>query len=178
MYLVQIMLWPSETQKLSKLRVSMFSLCRVLSGIWSMSSLIWAMVFNMAFLRTIGLKPFLGAELGSKPMRSMVSRNKANAHSLSVPPLTPMYHLSERRSPSRLLMCFHPPKPPLCIHMRLPCWKGWQLSGEVEPSVVARTCAKMRWEAVLEAILWRFGSFQAGVVEVKMHGSAPNLGLV
>lgn len=178
MYLVQMMLCPSDTQKLSRLRVSIFSLCRVLSGIWSIRSLIWAIVFNMAFLNTMGPKPFFGDELGSTPMRSSVSRNRAKAHSLSVPPLTPRYHLSARRSASLRLMCFQPPSPPLCIHMRLPCSKGWQLSGEVEPSVVARTCAKMRFDAVLEAIRCRLGSFQAGVVDVKIQGSAPSFGLV
>lgn len=43
---------------------------------------------------------------------------------------------------------------------------------------MARTCAKMRWEAVLEAMRWRLTQFQAGVVDVKMQGSGPSLGSV
>lgn len=132
----------------------------------------------MAFLNTEGPKPSLGAELGSWPIRSSVSKKRAKAHSLSVPPFTPKYHLSASRSARRRLMYLQPPSPPLCIHMRLPCSKGWQLSGDVEPSVVARTWAKMRCDAVRDAIRWRLGSFHAGVVEVKMHGSVPNLGFV
>lgn len=42
--------------------------------------------------------------------------------------------------------------------------------------MVARTWAKMRGEAVLEARRERLGLFQAGVVDVKMHGSGPSLG--
>ena len=44
--------------------------------------------------------------------------------------------------------------------------------------MVARTCAKIRGEAVLEARRERFEEFQAGVVEVKMHGAGPRLGEV
>ena len=44
--------------------------------------------------------------------------------------------------------------------------------------MLARTWAKMREEAVLEAIRCRFTQFQAGIIEVKMHGSGPNLGSV
>jgi hypothetical protein len=44
--------------------------------------------------------------------------------------------------------------------------------------VVARTWAKIRGEAVLEAIRCRLMQFQAGMVEVKMHGSGPSLGSV
>jgi len=58
--------------------------------------------------------------------------------------------------------------------MRLPWVKGWQLSSLREPSVVARTWAKMRWESVLEARRVRLEQFQAGVVEVKRQGPAPS----
>lgn len=44
--------------------------------------------------------------------------------------------------------------------------------------MVARTWAKMRWEAVLEAMRWRLVQFQAGMVEVKRHGAEPSLGSV
>lgn len=44
--------------------------------------------------------------------------------------------------------------------------------------MVARTWAKMRGEAVLEAIRWRLMQFQAGVVDVKIQGSGPSLGSV
>ena len=43
---------------------------------------------------------------------------------------------------------------------------------------MARTCAKMRGEAVLEAIRWRFIQFHAGVVDVNTQGSGPSLGSV
>ena len=46
------------------------------------------------------------------------------------------------------------------------------------PSVVARTWAKMRCDAVLEAMRWRLVQFQAGIVEVKRHGAEPSLGSV
>lgn len=46
------------------------------------------------------------------------------------------------------------------------------------PSVVARTCAKIRLEHVLEASRSRFSQFQAGRVDVKMHGSGPSFGSV
>jgi hypothetical protein len=49
---------------------------------------------------------------------------------------------------------------------------------ESVPSVVARTCAKMRFEHVLEARRSRFSQFQAGSVEVNMQGSGPSLGSV
>jgi hypothetical protein len=156
--------------------VSTFSAWIVLSGIWSISSLMMAIVLSIAFRRTVGPNPSAGCELGSWPIRSRVSRKRANAHSLSVPPTTPRYHLSASRPPRRLLMCFQPPKPPLCIHIKLPCVKGWQLSSLREPSVVARTWAKMRCDAVLEAIRCRFVQFQAGMVDVNKQGAAPSLG--
>ena len=54
--------------------------------------------------------------------------------------------------------------------------KGWQLESERVPSVVARTCAKIREEVVLEARRERLMQFHAGVVEVKMQGEGPRLG--
>lgn len=42
--------------------------------------------------------------------------------------------------------------------------------------MVARTWAKIREEAVLEARRVRLGEFQAGVVEVKMQGVGPRVG--
>jgi len=62
--------------------------------------------------------------------------------------------------------------------MRLPCVKGWQLSSDREPSVVARRWAKMSDEAVLLAMRWRLLQFHAGMVEVKRQGAAPSLGSV
>ena len=56
--------------------------------------------------------------------------------------------------------------------------KGWQFVSERFPSVVARTWAKTKDEVVLEARRERFGLFQAGVVEVKMHGVGPRRGSV
>lgn len=44
--------------------------------------------------------------------------------------------------------------------------------------MVARTWAKIREEVVLEARRSRFSQFQAGRVEVKMHGSGPREGAV
>jgi hypothetical protein len=52
------------------------------------------------------------------------------------------------------------------------------LSSLREPSVVARTWAKINRDAVLEANRCRFTQFQAGVVEVKRHGAAPSFGSV
>jgi hypothetical protein len=54
--------------------------------------------------------------------------------------------------------------------------KGWQLESERAPSVVARTCAKMRDELVLDARRERLMQFQAGMVEVKIHGAGPRAG--
>ena len=65
---------------------------------------------------------------------------------------------------------------PLCMNMRLPWEKGWQLESERLPSVVARTWAKMRDDVVLEARRERLMQFQAGVVLVKMQGSGPSDG--
>ena len=62
------------------------------------------------------------------------------------------------------------------MNMSEPWAKGWQLLSERLPSVVARTWAKMREEAVLEASRERLMQFQAGVVEVKMQGSGPKAG--
>ena len=171
-------LWPSVTAKFKRLLVSTFSAWMTLSGMLSIISLIWAIVLSMAFLRTVGPNPFSGWELGWWPIRSNVSRNRANAHSLSVPPATPIYHLSASRSPSLLLICFQPPSPPLCIHIKLPWQKGWQLSSLREPSVVARTWAKISFDAVLEASRCRFTQFHAGVVDVKRQGAAPSFGSV
>jgi hypothetical protein len=52
------------------------------------------------------------------------------------------------------------------------------LSSLRDPSVVARTWAKIKRDAVLEASRCRFTQFQTGVVEVKRHGAAPNFGSV
>ena len=46
------------------------------------------------------------------------------------------------------------------------------------PSVVARTCAKIRFEHVFDARRSRFSQFQAGRVEVKIQGSGPSFGSV
>ncbi len=67
---------------------------------------------------------------------------------------------------------------PLCMNISGLCEKGWQLESEREPSVVARTWAKIKEEAVLEARRARFLQFQAGIVLVKMHGSGPKVGRV
>ena len=56
--------------------------------------------------------------------------------------------------------------------------KGWQLLSEREPSVVARTWAKIRLEVVFDASRDRFTQFHAGIVEVKIQGSGPNDGSV
>lgn len=42
--------------------------------------------------------------------------------------------------------------------------------------MVARTCAKIREEVVLEAIRDRLMQFHAGIVEVKTQGSGPRDG--
>lgn len=47
-----------------------------------------------------------------------------------------------------------------------------------EPSVVARTWAKMSFECVFGAMRSRLTQFHAGRVEVKMHGSGPSSGSV
>lgn len=44
--------------------------------------------------------------------------------------------------------------------------------------MVARTCAKMSEEAVLEARRSRFRQFHAGIVLVKMQGEGPRTGEV
>ena len=44
--------------------------------------------------------------------------------------------------------------------------------------MVALTCAKMSDEVVLEAKRSKLMQFHAGIVDVKMHGSGPNLGSV
>lgn len=67
---------------------------------------------------------------------------------------------------------------PLCMNIRLPWVKGWQLESESWPSVVARTWAKINEEVVLEARRERLMQFQAGVVEVKMQGEGPRFGEV
>jgi hypothetical protein len=42
--------------------------------------------------------------------------------------------------------------------------------------VVARTCAKMSEDVVLEAMRERLMQFQAGIVDVKTQGSGPREG--
>jgi len=56
--------------------------------------------------------------------------------------------------------------------------KGWQLSSDSEPSVVARRWAKTSDEAVLLAMRCRLLQFHAGMVDVKRQGPAPSLGSV
>jgi len=62
--------------------------------------------------------------------------------------------------------------------MIAPWLNGWQFWSLRLPSVVARTWAKMREEAVLEARRARFRQFQAGIVLVKMQGEGPRSGEV
>jgi hypothetical protein len=68
--------------------------------------------------------------------------------------------------------------PPLCIHINERCRKGWQLLSERFPSVVARTCAKIKEDVVFEARRSRLMQFHAGMVEVNMQGSGPSVGEV
>ena len=175
---MQTTVCPSETAKLSKLLVSTpDTLC--FFGISLINSLIFAIVFIITFRKSACPNPSgPGSELGSTPSLSNRSRNNANAHSLSVPPLTPKNHLSASESANVRLTYFHPPMLPLCMNISVWCWNGWQLLSESVPSVVARTCANMRFEQVFDARRSRFSQFQAGRVEVKMHGSGPSLGSV
>jgi len=64
------------------------------------------------------------------------------------------------------------------MNMIEPWLNGWQFWSDRLPSVVARTWAKMRLEAVLEARRARFRQFQAGIVDVKMQGEGPRVGEV
>lgn len=64
------------------------------------------------------------------------------------------------------------------MNMRLLYRNGWQLESDRLPSVVARTCAKMSDEVVLDAMRDRLMQFQAGIVEVKTQGSGPREGEV
>lgn len=64
------------------------------------------------------------------------------------------------------------------MNIKLLYEKGWQLLSERFPSVVARTCAKMRLDVVFEAMRERLMQFQAGIVEVKTQGSGPSEGEV
>lgn len=41
---------------------------------------------------------------------------------------------------------------------------------------MARTCAKIREDVVLDAMRDRLMQFQAGIVDVKTHGSGPSEG--
>jgi hypothetical protein len=68
--------------------------------------------------------------------------------------------------------------PPLCMNIRLLYENGWQLESDRLPSVVARTCAKMRDEVVFDAMRERLMQFHAGIVEVKTQGSGPREGEV
>jgi len=68
------------------------------------------------------------------------------------------------------------PIPPLCMNIKLLYVKGWQLESDRFPSVVARTCAKMSDDVVLEAMRDRFMQFHAGIVDVKTQGSGPSEG--
>jgi len=62
------------------------------------------------------------------------------------------------------------------MNIKQPRLKGWQLLSARAPSVLARTWAKMRGETVLLAKRVRLVQFQAGMVEVKIHGSGPSSG--
>jgi hypothetical protein len=62
------------------------------------------------------------------------------------------------------------------MNMIGPYEKGWQLLSDSAPVVVARTWANTSDEAVFLASRARFTQFQAGVVEVKMHGSSESSG--
>jgi len=55
-----------------------------------------------------------------------------------------------------------------------PQLNGWQFWSLRFPSVVALTCAKTKLEVVLLASRSRLMQFQAGMVEVKIHGSLLN----
>lgn len=44
--------------------------------------------------------------------------------------------------------------------------------------MVARTCAKIRLDVVLDAMRERLRQFHAGMVDVKTHGSGPKEGEV
>jgi hypothetical protein len=62
------------------------------------------------------------------------------------------------------------------MNMRLLYENGWQFESLKLPSVVARTCAKMRLDVVLEAMRDRLMQFHAGIVDVKTQGSGPSEG--
>jgi hypothetical protein len=64
------------------------------------------------------------------------------------------------------------------MNIKLLYEKGWQFESDRLPSVVARTCAKIREDVVFEAMRDRLMQFQAGIVEVKTHGSGPREGEV
>ena len=140
-YLLQTTLCPSATAKLRRLMVSIPSSSRLSAGMAATKALIRSIVFRIALLSTACPNPFLAhaSSSGSWPSFSRQSRKRAKAHSLSVLPCTPLYHLSPTASPSSLFTCFHPAIPPLCIHIRLLWEKGWQLASDKLPSVVART---------------------------------------
>ena len=168
---------PSVTAKLSSERRSTGVKAESKLGTASTSALILAIVDSMVRCSTRWQKPSgPGSRDGSTPASfSSVSRNSANAHSLSVPPCTPRNHFSPMLSARLRLTWCHSPIPPLCIHISDPWLKGWQLLSCSVPSVVARTCAKIRLEATFGAIRSRFRQFQAGRMDVKMHGSGPKV---
>lgn len=70
------------------------------------------------------------------------------------------------------------PMPPLCININRLYEKGWQFWSDRLPSVVARTCAKIRLDVVFEAIRDKLRQFHAGIVDVNTQGSGPSEGEV
>jgi hypothetical protein len=62
------------------------------------------------------------------------------------------------------------------MNIKLLYVKGWQFESDKFPSVVARTCAKMREEVVFDAMRDKFIQFHAGIVDVKTQGSGPSEG--
>lgn len=144
-----------------------------------MSSLMRLIVFFMARRSVFAPKPPRGVDEGSTCSScSRMCRNSAKAHSESVPPFTNRYHLSSNELASGRLTYFQAPIPPLCIHIKVLCWKGWQLYSANEPSVLALTWAKTSRECIFGASRSRLAQFHAGSVEVKIHGSGPSSGSV
>jgi hypothetical protein len=62
------------------------------------------------------------------------------------------------------------------MNIRLLYENGWQFESDRLPCVVARTCANMSEDVVLEAMRVRLMQFHAGMVDVKTHGSGPREG--
>lgn len=178
-YRVHTTLWPSATAKFSRLRVSRVSVRCCERGMSAISALMRLIVCSMALRSTACPKPWPPpppSAPGSCPSFCRLSRKRAKAHSLSVLPPIPLNHSASMDMARARLTCFQPPMLPLCMNIRLPWRKGWQLLSDREPSVVARTWAKIRDEAVFEASRSRFKQFHAGIVEVNIQGSGPSAG--